>query len=756
MKHTGDTGKSFLRKYTRSILLMGIFVISGLLVIGSINNTNLSPFPIFATVKADPVIDYNAIEEEIGESQNPVDDLLWHTTRYEMLIIVPDAYHSTMQPLADWKNEKGVATKIVNATEYMSFPGVDTAERIRNCIRSYYLIHPIQWVLLAGDTDLIPTRYVYNPDTIIVGGGNNEAGGSESEKPTDFYYAELTGNWNPNNNDRWGESWDTLGSSSFDEIDWQTEVYVGRFPGRNAGELSAMVQKTINYEENPTVGNWMKKSLFATGTQVWPSSSDTDGELEYWLGKKIIEESIPADMTTTHLTYSPYFSYNLSTSSMDSYIDSGSSLVFFAGHGSPSSMVTSTSTSSQTSIYNTVYGSSSSNTNMLSLFYSDACSTNFFDGGSDCLGEVLIKRANAGAIGFIGGARLTWFYRNDTYGTDDDLTLCEMNRGMARLFYQSMFQEGNYQQGKALYEMKKMYLNSRWLTDNPIYSDPDPLEDYNIHTIEWERKNVLTYTLLGDPETDIYTEVAMTFDDTELANPSGFYEGQEIELQIVDSTYNFPVSYARVAIMGDDGAYNSFTANIAGYIKIRLPRGVQDYSYTITAHNMVPFKGSFTTMADANAPYFTSDLAVSTSNPTVDTQMGVSLNVADDETAVASSYFVLSTDNFATYAVYPMTTDTQRIIFEVTLPRLDPGTFSYISFIFDYAGNSNHTIWTNAQIFTIPIPLTILVVVGMNIIVGVGIAWYIARKKPDFKEYERTFASLQVAENNREQILVPD
>jgi len=65
-------------------------------------------------------------------------------------------------------------------------------------IKDYYEKENIQWVLLAGDAEdsLIPIREVYNPDVVVVGGGESEySNWDDYYKPTDYYYADLTDSW---------------------------------------------------------------------------------------------------------------------------------------------------------------------------------------------------------------------------------------------------------------------------------------------------------------------------------------------------------------------------------------------------------------------------------------------------------------------------------------------------------------------------------------------------------------------------------
>lgn len=708
-------------------------------------------------------IDYGAIETQIANELEPYDDSDWYTKKIDMIIITRDQTDeiAAMQKLADWKTSKGVPTKIVNQTEFMTYSGRDTEEKIRNCIKYYYDTYNIKWVLLAGDTNLIPIRYVYNPDTVIVSGFNEEKMGDQY-KPTDYYYADLTGNWDNNNNGRFGES---LVYASTDEIDWDPEVYVGRFPGTNAAELNIMVTKTINYENATiTLGNWMNRAVLAGAIQKNPSTSDSDGEEESFLMDRIISESIKSTMDNVTLYESnypyantPYYDYYLTWNTFNYWVDQGNSFVIMAGHGASTKF---DKLSTGTDFFYTTDAQSMLNIGKPSLFYADACSTNFFDDDdSICLGEALIKRENAGAIGYIGAMRLSWFYSDsdkdwiieDDSVSDELQSLCEMNRGMTRLFFIQMFQKGYYQQGKALYEMKRQYVNDWWwMTNNPYqlqYEMRIPgSSPYNIHCIEWERKNVLTYTLLGDPETDIYTDVPKTFlasgGQTGLfAREGGYYEGEKINLVIQDQNL-FPVKDALICVQGEDGAYNYFTSGLGGNVQIQLPKKVQDYNFTVTAHNMIPIRGTFSTKPDTNSPSLSAGPELTPNNPTVDINIRARITAVDSESGMAKGYFVISSDNFKTYSIMSLVQKSTPNVFEGTLPKLDYGNFKYVTFIFDNANNCYHTEWGATDQFNIPFPFIGGLVIGIAVFVMAEIAIFLHKKRTVLLDYERMVSSL--------------
>jgi hypothetical protein len=671
-------------------------------------------------VKGQQNIDYQEIHESILQEVNPGYREEWYGNKLDMLFIVPDGYESTVSNLSEWKTQKGVPSKIVNRSTYMQFSGRDEPEQLRNCIKYYYNEYGIQWVLLVGDTNLIPIRYVYNPDTrILREQGSNDVEAAQANdvyKPTDFYYSDLTGTWDSDGDGIYGEG---TYENSIEEIDWIPEVHVGRLPGNNIPEIEKMVNKTLYYETAQNPGEWMNSMLLGAAIQDYPDSTDLDGEQEVWLANKIIEESVTGKINYTLLAESTQWGTNLSLNAFRDEINLGQSIVLFAGHGSPDSFNGESST-----IFTTGTAESLNNYEMPSFFFADACSTNMYDyyPANNSMGEVLMKNERGGAIGYIGGMRLTYYYPNDTYGSCE---LCELNRGMTRLFFQEFFLNNYTQPGKALNEMRISYLNSVWLQDNPLGG-----RTYNIHNKEWERKNVLTYCLLGDPEIDIFTQNPKKFRNQTFGLMATYQEGSIIERLILDE-YDNPVPNARITLIGENDGYNSYISDRSGVVTILLPNGTQEYTYTITAHNMIPRMGVLHVINDTNVPFFTGFPSYSPGKPTVNDKIQFIIPVNDSlYGSISCGIVVLSTDNFETYSLYELPYNTETLNVDGVLPQLKPETYSYILFAYDYAQNYAYISWTNTMIFKIPISVAFILILIANIGLVGFIGYFI------FKSYQ--------------------
>jgi hypothetical protein len=631
-----------------------------------------------------PEIDYASLEND------------WYFPNIEMLIIAPNKtdFVDTIKPLVDWKNEKGVKTIILS--NFSDYDGRDDPEKIRTMIKSYYDEENIRWVLLAGDAqnDLIPIREVYNPDVVRYGG--SEAVGDDEYKPTDYYYADLTGDlgllctWNSDEDSNWGEApQDNL--YWYDEISWVPEVYVGRFPADTVEELEIMVNKTLRYETDPYLDDWMNRMLLAGGISDYHVGG-SDGEYESWLTSHIIQNYVNLEMNSTHLVEEEG---NLTRTELRTQFNNGYSAVFMAGHGGPTTYYRNPTTAGYTS----ADASSSSNINMPSLVYIDACSTSCYDWTDNSIGETLIKQLNAGAIGFIGGLRVSWYYEDDYYFE-------KLNRGNAKWFWNEFFEEKKFQQGRALYDSKVSYINSDY------YKRGEGATYY-----DFERKNLLTYCLLGDPEVDIYTNKPK-----KAGNPfnQNIYEGQLASIEIRDISNNI-IPYARVHFRTTDGKYYTTYANKEGIAKFRVPTQVNEsYNVTITGHNLIPSYFNFTTLLDVNNPEL-SRLEYVPRNPSVSDNICFNIEFHENQSGIESVYLLISKNQFNNFTSYRLSNNIQedQRNFEFIIDKLKPGNYSYMIITRDYANNTN-VFYNETYTFQIPKPImNYMVNISLIIIISV-------------------------------------
>ena len=124
---------------------------------------------------------------------------------------------------------------------------VDDAGKLRQYLIESYNTAQTKYVLLGGDSTIIPIRYCYSKNINI---------------PCDFYYSELNSNWDTNNNGLYGEY--------SDYVDYGAEIYVGRLLCNSNDEVKNWTKKLLQYELNPGNGDssYLGRALFTQGDQM--------------------------------------------------------------------------------------------------------------------------------------------------------------------------------------------------------------------------------------------------------------------------------------------------------------------------------------------------------------------------------------------------------------------------------------------------------------------------------------------------------
>lgn len=158
---------------------------------------------------------------------------------------------NNLQALLAIHQERGLTTKIMTVEEITAaYAGIDQPEQIRNAIIDHYNNNETEFVLLAGDSKVVPPRYYFM----------NDAPDSVSGEPmkinilNDTYYSCLDGTQNSDGDEYWGEKNDGVNGAL---PDVHSEVYLGRMAVETVEELSNVIEKTVAHLK----GNSTKKVL---------------------------------------------------------------------------------------------------------------------------------------------------------------------------------------------------------------------------------------------------------------------------------------------------------------------------------------------------------------------------------------------------------------------------------------------------------------------------------------------------------------
>ncbi len=312
-------------------------------------------------------------------------------TPVEYVIITSDDLASYFEPFAAAKTARGIPT-VIKTLSWIdaNYPGgCDQAERIRFFIQDAYESWGTAYVLLGGDTGVIPVRMAY---TRYYGGNSI---------PCDLYYSDLDGNWNADGDELFGEGYsgETLPG---DDVDLYSDVFVGRAPVNNVVDVQNFIAKCDAYAETPLL-HFTDRSLYLAEVLFpydWSSGAfSLDGASD------IIEPGLPFVDPGIHnarlyANLSPYpDAHPLDEIAAVDSLDLGYNIVVHVGHGNKDVM--------RVGLDNYVglsdISSLSNGLNASGFWWLLNCTSTAID--YDCIAERALRNTAGGASGLIGPTR---------------------------------------------------------------------------------------------------------------------------------------------------------------------------------------------------------------------------------------------------------------------------------------------------------------------------------------------------------------
>jgi len=368
------------------------------------------------------------------------------------------------------KTNMGFDVTLVTESQWGGGIGNAAAENIRTWLKANYATKARYAILIGNphpDNGDVPMKMLwprYNADDY-------------REAPSDYYYADLTGNWDLDGDGIYGEQPDDFGTGGIDRV---PEVIIGRIPHYgNTADLDKILQKIINYETSTTVGTWAQRMLIPlepldANTPLWQLGEliRTDvaipSALNYY---RIYEENygvVPAPEKT------PCNETNVRNEWKNGY-----AFVFWGTHGWPQGGADIFTTGSCPSLDDT----------KPAYTFQGSCLTAYPE-ASDNLAYSLLKN---GGIGTNGATRVSWYYPGQTDYSNTD--------SVAGMTYQYAKQIAKLRKrsGDALYDSKLavyMGIYPNHIVFN-LYGDPTIVPQwpstFNIETTS------LPYGKVGQP-----------------------------------------------------------------------------------------------------------------------------------------------------------------------------------------------------------------------------------------------------------------
>jgi WD40 repeat protein len=448
----------------------------------------------------------------------------------EYVIVTNATLAPEFQRLADWKTEKGVQA-VVRTMEWINatYPqGVDSAEKLRFFLADAYAHWGTLWVLLGGDSEVVPPRYaahaLMNPPELI---------------PSDLYYGCLDGNWNADGDALFGEGQPPGETTGGDRVDLVPELMVGRATVSTPAQAAVFIDKVIAYEQAVTRDSRYPGSILLLGERLSPT---LDGAAFC----EAVAARLPAAMRKVRM-YENHAAYpGALPETRLTVIDSmraGFGIVHHVGHGFRNTMSVGEGALSNADV------DALANVGRISVLYAVNCSSTAFDYNS--IGERFLKNPNGGGVAYIGSSRISFT------GESDDFQ---------NAFYDLAFGSGVVSIGQALAFSKLGFLADA-VSETPA---------------RWFQFSLL---LLGDPEMPLWRQSPNTL---QVAHASTIPLGGPPFAVTVTAGGN-PVAGARVAIRkaGDAFAVGQTGSNGVASLDLR-PSTTGALTITATRLDQVP------------------------------------------------------------------------------------------------------------------------------------------------------------------------
>lgn len=385
------------------------------------------------------------------------------------VIITTNAIADQSGELANFvrhKEQRGFTVQVVTEDAWGGGVGDTAAENIRSWLKTNYQSLTIDYVLLIGNphpvTGDVPMKMLWP----------RWHSATYRESPSDYYYADLTGNWDADGDGFFGEWDDDFGANG---VDRHWEVRVGRIPFYSGSEdLDHILAKIIRYQqETPESAIWRKHVLLP----IKPLDYITPG---YQLGEAVKDNLIGNKCEwSSHRIYDDTYDLNPPPENTPCTVGNVTEVwqttpfgaVFWLAHGWPQGA---------SDIMDTPHAATLDD-DYPAFTFQASCSNSYPEDASN-LSYALLKN---GGIATIGATRVSWYRFGQT-----DFTGKPSVPGMAYEYAKRLIEEA-MDSGTALNDLK---------------------ESISInHSALW--MNYLVMNIYGDPETGLALEEDIIVDN---------------------------------------------------------------------------------------------------------------------------------------------------------------------------------------------------------------------------------------------------
>lgn len=419
---------------------------------------------------------------------NSTDIKKWYINRdtrnFDYLVIGTPELYAELSNLVAYRQSQGMVVQFANIADILaSSEGNDNPDKLRNYLKNAYQSSPFTYLLLLGDYDTVPAAYLTpEPD-------------GTGTVPSDFFYSDLSSNWDYDNDFRYGEYPDPAGVEN-SMLDFTPEIFVGRLSTNIPSQIAIIADRIVAFDSSNEP--YKQKALLPSAFLNYANEPEigmpqTDDAHFSEIARQTVLRDYECDTMYEQMGIVPSYpsAYPLDASTFETLLrgtDYG--IINWSAHGSPSSSSRKVWMEDngngipeywETEWFDLVDKQSFDwiTASGASVIFAGSCYNGYIDESSSSLAEyALIKKG----VGVIAATRTGWYkvgWQNPGWG------------GLSSYNYHFL---ENYAEVKMPLGAAHAYAN---LMHTQYYLFGDPIDSGGI--IWPELQNVYTFLLYGDP-----------------------------------------------------------------------------------------------------------------------------------------------------------------------------------------------------------------------------------------------------------------
>ena len=434
---------------------------------------------------------------------------------YNYVIITTNEIEANLNNLNTFKSHLvncGLSPLVITEDEYGSLTGQapnGTAEKIRQWLINNYIEYQIEYVLLVGDphpaSGDVPMKMCYPYQD-----------GEYDECPTDYFYADLTGNWDLNGDQYFGTF---NNDNATGGVDFAQEVAVGRIPliSGNYAAVDGILQKIMDYENASGDLSWREKLLMPMAESNHTNEDGNDYSLTD--GRDLPEDTIDGYASGAEFAHCVFYekaglepvpdnaAYDntthtgISSAAVLNEWQNAYGCVFWWGHGSETGVYRKYwNTDDGDGIpeapemlwpaFFTTANCGSLDDSKPSIVYQSSCNNGYPEDANN-LGYALLK---AGAVATVSASRVSWYMLGNWFHTSNP-----DNTNIGFVFMENII-SNNDPVGKALFNAKNETILSSNYWDGQSWMNRMDFNLYGAPHVRIEQSGTLEDLAISIPE----------------------------------------------------------------------------------------------------------------------------------------------------------------------------------------------------------------------------------------------------------------